>query len=209
MSLAILTKKNNVLKSSNSINIVNTNKINKGVMFGTYAKRKIVCCNKQTIDTSNDIPTVGEIIHKQCIKCSGKVVDSNYSGDKPTLNCCADNNIVKKTDIASITDYLNNIYKQECLDKPDSLLEYDVIYGTDGDDIIYGTDGDDIIYGGYGNDIIYGGYGDDVIYGGYGNDVIYGGYGDDIIYGGYGDDVIYGGYGNDVIYGGYGNDVIF
>ena len=58
MSLAILSKKTNVLRTSNSINIVNTNKVNRGMMFGTFAKRHYHCCDKKTVSSSSIIPEV-------------------------------------------------------------------------------------------------------------------------------------------------------
>ena len=205
MSLAILSKKNNVLRTSNSINIVNTNKVNTGMMFGSFTKRYYHCRDNKTVSLSTKVPSVGDIIHKQYIKCSGKVVTPNKAYENHSTIGCVDNNIVKITDVATITEYLNEIYKAECLDKTyekEVIQEnsYNVIYGTEGDDVLYGTDGDDIIYGMGGDDIIYGMGGDDIIYGGYGDDVLYGGYGDDVLYGGYGDDVLYGGYGDDIIY---------
>ena len=221
MSLAILSKKTRVLRTSNSINITNTNKINSGLTFSSFAKQYYNCCNSdKTINTCVDIRSVGEIIHKRLVKCSNR--ENNPYRD---LSCnpgslCVDSNIVKNTGVDTISDYLNNVYKEDCLfdySCIDEVIdenmviesEYNIINGTEGDDVLRGTEGDDIIYGLGGDDIIYGLGGDDVLYGDEGDDVLYGDEGDDVLYGGEGDDVLYGGEGDDVLYGGEGRNFIY
>ena len=221
MSLAILSKKTRVLRTSNSINITNTNKINSGLTFSSFAKQYYNCCNSdKTINTCVDIRSVGEIIHKRLVKCSNRENDPYRDLSCNPGSLCVDSNIVKNTGIDTISDYLNNVYKEDCLfdySCIDEVIdenvviesEYNIIYGTEGDDVLRGTEGDDIIYGFGGDDIIYGFGGDDVLYGGEGDDVLYGGEGDDVLYGGEGDDVLYGGEGNDVLYGGEGRNFIY
>lgn len=97
--------------------------------------------------------------------------------------------------------------------KPSS--EYNIIYGTGGDDVIQGTplddlilalDGNDLVTGGIGNDCIFGGDGDDVLYGNDGDDVLNGNDGNDILRGYSGNDLLYGNDGSDIVDGGTGND---
>ncbi|SCZ71422.1 intein C-terminal splicing region [Epibacterium ulvae] len=90
-------------------------------------------------------------------------------------------------------------------------------YGLDRNDTIYTRDGDDTVWGGTGNDVIGGGNGDDSLSGGHAYDTLYGGSGDDYIsgdghrdelYGGDGNDALFGGLDRDTLYGGSGDDYI-
>ncbi|QHU99091.1 calcium-binding protein [Synechocystis sp. CACIAM 05] len=90
-----------------------------------------------------------------------------------------------------------------------SVVNFDDVIGTDGNDTITGDDQDNLLKGGSGNDTIYGGNGKDTIYGDDGDDVIYGNNSPDLIYGGKGNDIIYGDNAPDLIYGDEGDDTIF
>jgi Ca2+-binding RTX toxin-like protein len=99
----------------------------------------------------------------------------------------------------------------EGTDDPETLtgtIQGDLILGRGGNDILIGLPGADFIAGEGGNDNINGGAGDDVLDGGEGNDTINGEDGDDEIVGGTGNDFINGGAGNDTITAGDGNDNI-
>ncbi len=69
----------------------------------------------------------------------------------------------------------------------------DVLTGNDGANQFAGLDGDDQIFGGGGDDYLLGGNGDDQLDGGSGNDYLYGHPGADILDGGAGDDTLTGG----------------
>lgn len=68
----------------------------------------------------------------------------------------------------------------------DIILNFEIVYGTKGDDIITGSSGDEELYGNSGNDIIDGGAGNDFISGDAGMDTITGGAGNDTLSGGKG-----------------------
>ncbi len=96
-----------------------------------------------------------------------------------------------------------------------SIVEWDGLLGTDGNDKLTGTSRDDIIDGRAGNDVIKAGAGNDLIYLGDGNDKLDAGSGDNIVTGETGgidsddgDDSITAGSGNDFIASGTGNDII-
>lgn len=96
-----------------------------------------------------------------------------------------------------------------------SIVEWDGLLGTDGNDKLTGTSRDDIIDGRGGNDVIQAGAGNDLIYLGDGNDKLDAGSGDNIVTaetGGIdsddGNDSIVAGAGNDFIGSGTGNDTI-
>ena len=99
----------------------------------------------------------------------------------------------------------------EGTDAPETLtgtIQGDLILGRGGNDILTGLPGSDFIAGEDGNDTIRGGAGDDVLDGGNGNDNIQGEDGDDEIIGGAGADNINGGDGDDTITSGDGNDYV-
>ncbi|HJV27042.1 MAG TPA: lectin-like protein [Aromatoleum sp.] len=114
-----------------------------------------------------------------------------------------------------------------------SVIEWDGLIGTAGNDKLTGTAGDDVIDGDAGNDNIKGGDGADIIYAGDGNDKVdagngnnwviaetgdtdsddgmdyfKAGTGDDFLAAGTGDDKIIAGDGNNTVIGGSGNDII-
>ncbi|MBE9175218.1 calcium-binding protein [Synechocystis salina LEGE 06155] len=107
-----------------------------------------------------------------------------------------------------------------------SVVNFDDVIGTNGDDTItgddqankllggtgsdsiYGGDGNDFINGNMGDDLLYGDIGDDTVRGGKDNDTLYGGEGNDQLYGDLGNDSVFGDLGNDTLYGGEGNDVL-
>ncbi|MCA0434028.1 MAG: hypothetical protein LCH46_12285 [Proteobacteria bacterium] len=63
----------------------------------------------------------------------------------------------------------------------DSILNFENVNGSPGNDTIYGTDGANIISGGYGDDKLYGRGGDDTIHAWIGKSLIVGGSGKDTI----------------------------
>ncbi|SIQ44766.1 Hemolysin-type calcium-binding repeat-containing protein [Aromatoleum tolulyticum] len=114
-----------------------------------------------------------------------------------------------------------------------SVVEWDGLIGTTGNDKLTGTAGDDVIDGNAGNDTVKAGDGDDIIYMGTGddnvqtgngsnavfaeiglvddndgNDRVTGGSGDDFIAPGTGNDNVRAGDGNNVVIGGSGDDII-
>ncbi|MBT7082342.1 MAG: hypothetical protein HN929_12930, partial [Chloroflexi bacterium] len=72
----------------------------------------------------------------------------------------------------------------------DTLLSFENVIGSKGDDTLLGNDEDNILTGGGGSDTIHGRDGDDILSGETGDDTLYGGDGGDILSGGQGDDVI-------------------
>lgn len=91
---------------------------------------------------------------------------------------------------------------------PLTVINFDDVTGTEGDDTITGDDQDNILTGGGGNDSLLGGAGNDTLRGGVGNDTLRGGAGNDVLDGGEGDDRLFGGAGNDTFIGSAGNDDI-
>lgn len=85
----------------------------------------------------------------------------------------------------------------------------DTILGGSGSEVIHGGDGFDFIDGGSGNDIILAGRQNDVVYGGAGNDQLLGEMGADIMFGGDGNDLVLGGNRNDILFGDAGQDRVF
>ena len=79
--------------------------------------------------------------------------------------------------------------------------EFNIIYGTPGDDRITGTNKRDLIYGGAGDDVLLGGSQDDCLVGGEDDDELDGQNGKDVLIGGPGEDVLAGDNGKDVLYG--------
>ncbi len=98
----------------------------------------------------------------------------------------------------------------EANDVIEGTIQGDLIYGLSGNDEIRGLPGADYLDGGDGNDTLYGEAGDDVLVGGDGNDELYSGEGDDELIGGEGNDTLSDGgstsQGNDTLYGGDGDD---
>ena len=90
----------------------------------------------------------------------------------------------------------------------DTLLNIEVIVGTDFNDRLYGDNGASAFYGGDGADRLYGRNGNDTLYGEGGNDIILGGRDIDVLYGGDGNDQLRGNEGDDALIGGDGNDVL-
>jgi VCBS repeat-containing protein len=86
----------------------------------------------------------------------------------------------------------------------DTLVNIQIVYGSNFADTLIGSDHTDTFYGGDGNDMIYGGAGIDVLYGEAGNDTLDGGDGNDLLDGGDGDDILIGGAGSDILIGGAG-----
>ena len=80
-------------------------------------------------------------------------------------------------------------------------MDFNPIFGTDGDDSLQGTTFNDSIDGGLGNDTIDGGVGNDLLFAGAADDNS-----DDILIGGQGDDSLYGIGGRDTLIGGSGFD---
>ncbi|MEM8616482.1 MAG: hypothetical protein AAGF20_06055 [Pseudomonadota bacterium] len=80
------------------------------------------------------------------------------------------------------------------------------LIGQDGDDTLNGRGGDDRLDGGAGRDQLNGDEGNDTLIGGDGGDILSGGIGDDLLRGGSGDDILAGGDGRDVLIGGAGGD---
>ena len=114
----------------------------------------------------------------------------------------------------------------------DTLISFEIVYGSDGNDTIEGTAIDEFLLQGYkGNDLIVGQQGSEELIGDSGNDTLHGdeyigdnddsefvdlifdqdrkdSHGDDTLKGGDGNDFLYGGYGADRIIGGLGKDVM-
>ncbi|NJN72003.1 MAG: hypothetical protein HC799_03895, partial [Limnothrix sp. RL_2_0] len=91
----------------------------------------------------------------------------------------------------------------------DTLLNIEVIKGTQYADEMYGGDGSDIFYGENGDDKLHGGDGDDELHGGHNNDTIYGDDGPDQLWGDNGDDTLHGGDDTDYLHGGHNNDTLY
>ncbi len=72
----------------------------------------------------------------------------------------------------------------------DSITNFEVIKGGEGDDEVTGSDDDETLIGNGGDDVISGGDGADTLYGGAGNDVIADGAGADCVLAGTGDDIV-------------------
>ena len=72
----------------------------------------------------------------------------------------------------------------------DTLIDFENVIGSKGDDVLTGNDQDNILTGGEGDDTVFGGEGDDILAGEAGNDILYGGDGSDVLSGGSGDDFI-------------------
>lgn len=72
----------------------------------------------------------------------------------------------------------------------DTLISFENVIGSKGDDTLLGNDEDNILTGGGGSDTIHGRDGDDILTGETDDDILYGGEGDDILSGGQGDDII-------------------
>ncbi|NMG28688.1 hypothetical protein [Aromatoleum evansii] len=105
-----------------------------------------------------------------------------------------------------------------------SVVEWDGLIGTLGNDKLVGTADDDVIDGNAGNDTVKAGEGHDLIYMGKGNDNVHAGNGDNIVFAevglvddddgndrvtaGGGDDFIASGTGNDIVKAGDGNNVV-
>lgn len=87
-----------------------------------------------------------------------------------------------------------------------SSIDFDSIFGYEGNDVIDGRNGDDFLDGGQGDDDIFGGEGRDTILGRDGNDTLKGGNHVDVLFGEAGDDWLWGGNDGDYLYGGDGND---
>ncbi|WP_144435249.1 cadherin-like domain-containing protein, partial [Tropicibacter naphthalenivorans] len=87
-----------------------------------------------------------------------------------------------------------------------SILDGELIQGTEGNDSLTGTIQGDLIQGLGGNDTIVGIPGADFLDGGDGNDTLYGEAGDDVLLGGLGNDRLDGGSGSNVLRGGDGHD---
>jgi Ca2+-binding RTX toxin-like protein len=87
-----------------------------------------------------------------------------------------------------------------------TLLGYQVIVGSEGDDLLVGSPGPDCIFGLGGNDVLRGRAGHDFLMGGPGDDNIHGGPGDDELHPGTGGaDHLFGGAGsNQLLYGAAG-----
>ena len=97
----------------------------------------------------------------------------------------------------------------------------DVILGGSHDDVLStrtpaitprifnGNNQFDIVYGSYGNDTIAGELGDDELHGSLGDDAIYGGGNEDRLYGEEGNDALFGETGVDQLFGGLGFDQLF
>ncbi len=82
----------------------------------------------------------------------------------------------------------------------DSLAgDFEIVYGSAGNDSITGSDNNDYIYGVAGNDTLVGGDGNDRIDGGAGNDSISGEDGNDTLIGAAGNDLMDGGAGEDLL----------
>ncbi|MEM3169447.1 MAG: hypothetical protein QW838_01595 [Candidatus Nitrosotenuis sp.] len=113
----------------------------------------------------------------------------------------------QETDPNNNTSTVSTLINPPFCGRPES--DFNVIYGTSGNDHIKGTNSDDLIFGLGGDDKIHGKKGNDCIIGGDGNDKIWGGDGDDWIEGNTGNDQLHGQKGNDTLIGGDGNDKIF
>lgn len=88
----------------------------------------------------------------------------------------------------------------------ETILNFENVFGSQGDDFIYGTNGVNDLEGENGNDLLRGRGGNDVLEGENGNDRLYGDAGNDLLLGGSGDDVLIGGTGSDTLNGGSGED---
>ena len=75
-------------------------------------------------------------------------------------------------------------------DGNDTLVSFENIIGSKGDDVLVGNEEANIITAGEGDDVIHGGDGDDTLSGEAGDDTVYGGDGDDVLSGGAGDDAL-------------------
>ena len=100
----------------------------------------------------------------------------------------------------------------------DTLLDIEVIRGSNFDDALTanssgmelrGGSGDDALTGGTGVDKLYGGVGHDTLPGNDGNDQLWGEVGNDTLSGGAGNDTLSGGAGNDTLSGGAGDDTLY
>jgi Ca2+-binding RTX toxin-like protein len=82
-----------------------------------------------------------------------------------------------------------------------TVINFDDVDGTVGDDTITGDDQDNALFGDDGNDILNGGDGDDFLDGWEGDDTLDGGDGNDTLLGWFGNDIFVGSAGNDLIDG--------
>jgi Ca2+-binding RTX toxin-like protein len=87
-----------------------------------------------------------------------------------------------------------------------SVVEFDGLIGTAGNDQIIGSNIGEYFYGGHGNDVLSGKNGNDKLYGGNNNDKLYGGSGKDLLKGDAGRDTLQGDAGKDTMFGGSSAD---
>jgi Ca2+-binding RTX toxin-like protein len=86
-------------------------------------------------------------------------------------------------------------------DGADTIISFERIIGSAGDDTLIGGAAENTIWGGGGNDMISGGGGNDLLYGQDGDDMLFGNGGDDVLWGGPGTDILVGGLGTDLLDG--------